>query len=235
MSAIKKTARDIKKLNERVYVPRHEYRQADPRSFRHLDLSFYDRTRDALVGEGCTWLGDVEDVTLKGTAFDFRTFIRFLVSKDRTTCIGLYHPKPRIWVRLLLWILRLKVGRTIDCESELSTGGYIVTSSAAEASKLNPPPGFDVRYFPVETDPGTVLRAHCQRLKDTLAANPDIRATAMRTSEEAIEMQQRMQTAKAAFRKGIGYVTEDELERLGANSHTAVEIKQAMNRSENGA
>lgn len=234
MDTIEKTASDIRKLTEHVYVPRHEYQQVDARSFRHLDLNFYDRTRDAFVAQGCTWLGDVENVTLKGTANDFRTFIRFLVSEDRTACVGLYHPKPKIWIRLLLWILRVKVGRTIDCESELSSGGYIVTSNAAEAGKLNPPPGFDMKYFPVETDHDTVFRAHCRRLKDFLTANPAIRATTMSTAEEALEMQHRMQAAKAAFRKGIGYITKDELERLGAKPQTAAEIKQAMNHPQNG-
>jgi len=234
MNAIEKTAADIKDLNERVYVPRHEYRQVDARSFRHLDLHFYDAVRDRLVANGCTWLGDIENVTLMGTWSDLRTFIRCLVSEDQTVSIGLYHPKPKFWVRFLFWILRIKVGRTIDCETELSSGGYIVTSNAAEAGKLNPPPGFDMKYFPVQTDPEAVFQAHRQRLKDFLAANPGIHATRMRTSEDELEMQHRMQGAKAAFRKGIGYVTEDELRRLGADSHAAAEIKQAMNRSENG-
>ncbi len=231
---IEKLARDIKKLSERVYVPRHDYRRVDAASFRHLDLNFYDRTRDAFVAQGCTWLGDVENVTLKGAPNDFRSFIRILVSEDRTTCIGLYHPKPRIWIRLLMWILRVKIGRTVDCESELSSRGFIVTSNAAEAAKLNPPPGFDMQYFPVKTDCDAVFRNHSQRLKDFLTANPSISATKMRTAEEVLEMQHRMQAAKAAFRKGVGYVTADELERLGADTHNAAEIKQTMSRSENG-
>src|SRR6266404_4828852 len=233
MKAIEKTAGDIKKLNERVYVPRHEYRDVDAASFSHLDLHFYDAVRDRLVAQRCTWLADIENLTLKGTGCDFRTFIRCLLSEDQTICISLYHPKPRFWVRVLLWILRIKVGRTIDCETELSSGGYLVTSNAAEAGKLNPPPGFDMRFFPVQTDHETVFQAHRQRLKDFLTANAGICATRMRTAEEAQEMQHRMQAAKAAFRKGIGYVTEDELKRLGADSHTAAEIKQAMDHSEN--
>ena len=234
MSAIEKTASDIKQLNERIYVPRHEYREVDAQLFRHLDLHFYNEVRDAFVAEGCAWLGDVENVTLKGTATDCRTFIRILTSEDQTICIGLYHPKPKFWIRVLLWILRVKVGRTIDCETELSSGGYIVTSNAAEAGKLNPPPGFDMRFFPVSTGHEAIFQAHRQRLKDFLTANPGIRATTMRTPKDALDMQHRMQTAKAAYRKGIGYVTEDELKRLGADSHTAAEIKQAMNRAEDG-
>src|SRR6266702_774448 len=129
MNAIEKTARDIKKLNEKIYVPRHEYRPIDARTFRHLDLNFYDQVRDVVVAQGCTWLGDVENVTLKGTPNDFRTFVRLLVSEDRTICIGLFHPRPKFWVRALIWILRVKIGRTTDFETELSNGGYLVTSN----------------------------------------------------------------------------------------------------------
>jgi hypothetical protein len=221
MNDIEKVASDIQKLNETIYVPRHEYQPIDARLFRHLDLNFYDQVRDAFV----------ENITLKGTANDFQTFIRFLTSEDYTVGIGLYHPKPKFWLRLLLWILRVKVGRTVDCETELSTGGYIVTSNAAEAGKLNPPPGFDMKFFPVDTDHNMIFQSHRQRLQDYLARNPGVRATTMRTPEDALGMQHRMQAAKAAFRKGIGGVTEDELRRLGADSHTAAEIKQAMNRS----
>src|SRR5438132_11078028 len=151
MNGIEKTASDIKKLTERVYVPRHEYRQVDPLRFSHLDVHFYDEVRDAFVAQGCKWLGDVENVTLKGTAGDLRSFIRLLRSEDQTVSIGLYHPKPKFWFRLILWILRVQVGKTIDCETELSNGGYIVTSNATEAGKLNPPPGFDMKFFPVNT------------------------------------------------------------------------------------
>jgi hypothetical protein len=232
MNSIEKTAADIKKLNEQIYVPRHEYRPVDARLFRHLDLHFYDTVRNAFVAQGCTPLGDVEDVTLKGTANDPRTFIRFLVSEDHTICIGLYQPKPKFLMRFLLWIFRIKLGKIIDCETELSNGGYIVTSNATEAAKLTSPPGFDVKFFPTDTDHNTIFQAHLQRLTDLLNSNPSTRATTMRTSEEALEMQHRMQTAKAAYRKGIGYVTEEELRKLGANPQTAKELKQAMNRSD---
>jgi len=235
MNATDRAASDIKALHERIYVPRHEYRDVDARSFRHLDLQFYDRVRDALVAQGCTWLGDVEDVTLKGTANDFRTFIRFLVSADGAICIGLYHPKPKWWLRLILWVLRVRIDRTIDCETELPNGSYITTSNAAEAGKLNAPPGFDMKFFPAGTDPQTVFQAHGRRLVEFLRAHPAIRPTVMRTSQAALDMQHRMQSAKAAFRKAVGYVTEDELKRLGADARAASEIKQAMNRSDGGA
>jgi len=232
MDAIEKTAGHLKNLTQSLYVPRHEYRQVDARTFRHLDLDFYDRIRDTLVSRGCVWLGDVENVTMKGKGIDFRTFIRVLVSEDRATSIGVYHPKPRFWIAMLLWVFRVKLGRLIDCESELSTGEYFITSNATQASKLNPPPGFNIKFFALNTGHEAVFEAHRRRLRDFMTANPGIRATAMRNSEDVLEMQHRMQAVKAAHRKGLGYLTQDELTRLGADSDTAARIKQAMSRPE---
>jgi len=106
-------------------------------------------------------------------------------------------------------------------------------AKAAEAGKLNTPHGFDMKYFPVNTSYETIFQAHRQRVSDFLNANPDLYATEMQTLDEVLEMQNRMQAAKAAYRQGIGNITVDELKRLGATSHTAMKIKQSMNRSEN--
>jgi hypothetical protein len=234
MNSTERVANDIKKLQESLYTPKHEFRVVDAKSFRHLDIGFYDKIQDALVAKGCTCLGDVEIVEQQKNGLGVRTFIRVLVTRDGLTCVGLYHFKPKLWLRSLLWIMRVRVGRTIDCETELSNGGYLTTSNAAQAGKLNPPPGFDRQYFPLNTLHETVFHKHCERLGDFVAANPGISITPMRTLEEALAMQQRMHAAKAAHRKEIGYVTQDELERLGANPKNAAEIKQALDRSETG-
>ena len=234
MNSTERIANDIKKRQELLYAPRHEFRVVEAKSFRHLDLGFYDKVRDALVAKGCACLGDVEIVELQNKGHCGRTFIRLLISRDGLTCIGLYHFKPKLWLRILVWFMGARVGRTIDCETELSNGGFLTTSNGAAAGKLNPPPGFDRKYFPVNTVHETVFQAHCERLADFVAANHGISITPMRTLEDALAMQHRMHAAKAAFRKQIGYVTQDELERLGADSKSAAEIKEAMDRSETG-
>jgi hypothetical protein len=233
MATIKRTADDIKKLIESIYVPRHEFRPVDARTFRHLDLHFYDEARDNFIAQGCTWFGDYEDLTLKSSGGDLQTFFRNLITEDRTICIGLYHPKPKFWIRLILWMHRVKLGKIMDCETEFSSGEYIVTSNAAEAGKLNTPPSFDMKYFPVDTSYETIFQTHRQRVMDFLTANPNISATTLQSPEEVLEMHNRINIAKAAYRKGIGNITVDELKRLGATSHTAMKIKQSMNRSEN--
>jgi hypothetical protein len=222
-------ANDIKNLLEQTYIPKHEYCPVEPRSFPHLDLTYYESLRAHLVNQGCIYLGDYQNITLLRITIHLPTFIRVLVTPDNATSIGVYHIKPKLWPRLLLLLLRIKVGRIIDFETELSNGGYIVTSNAAQASKLNPPPGFHMKYFPAETDPQLVFNAHRERLAGSLLANPQIAFTKMETAGQVFDMQRRMQAAKAAFRKSIGYVTADELQRMGADPATARSIAASMN------
>ncbi|HWL54878.1 MAG TPA: hypothetical protein VNQ90_20715 [Chthoniobacteraceae bacterium] len=230
MSYIKKAAHDLEQSNQIIYAPRHEYREVDAQSFPHLDLGFYDRTRDALVAQGCTWIGDFEDLTLKAGAIDLRTFIRILVSKDQTISIALYHPKPKFWVRLLLWVMRCKIGRTMDCGTELPEGRYIVTDNASEAAKMTLPPGFDHQLVSVGSDYETVFQVHQQRLKDFLLANPGVQPTIMRTVKDFFAVEHRIEAIKAAYRKEIGGVTEAELKNCGVDTDTAAKVKQEMDR-----
>jgi len=183
-----------------------------------------------LAGCGCRFLGDFENVSLKGTWNDFRTFIRALVTSDGAASIGLFHPKPKWWLRIVFWILRIKLGKIIDCESELSDGTYIVTTNAMEAAKLQPPPNFDNEFFPHDTAPEVVCEAHVNRLSDYLASHPGVEPTKVQTHAELLEMQNRIQAAKAAHRQRVGYTSVSELQELGADPETAAKIKDAMDR-----
>lgn len=208
-------AASIKKFTEEIYVPRHEYQPVDPRNFRHLDLHYYDSVRDALLAQGCHGLGNVENVTLKNSSNDPRTFIRSLASPGRDIALSLYQPKPKFWIRLILWIFRIKIGRIFDCESEFSDGTFLVTSNAAAAAPMKLPPNFDSKFFPWETPFDTVLQAHRQRIQAFLTAHPGVNPIRFPTLDDVLQMQHRQQAAKAAFRKSIGFVNEEELKKLG--------------------
>lgn len=229
MNPTEKTARDLKKIGEEIYVPQHEFRIVEAKDFPHLDHHFYDSTRDMLIAQGFRHLGDIENLTLT-KPLNMRTFLRILISADGKTVVSLYQPKPAIWVRILLWIFRMKVGKTMDCETELAEGQYIATSNAVEAAKLTPFPMVESKFFSYATPYESILAAHLARLRELPTAYPGREVTVMRTLEEVFAMQDRMQAAKAAFRKSIGHATTTELEKHGANPRTAREIKDAMDR-----
>jgi hypothetical protein len=77
-----------------------------------------------------------------------------------------------------------------------------------------------------------VYETHLQRVQEVLTANPGVTATKLKTNEDMIELQHRVHASKGAFRKSVGYVTRGELQRLGANSEDATEMKRAMDRNE---
>src|SRR5262249_55559989 len=106
------------------------------------------------------------------------------------------------------------------------------TTNAAMAGKLQPTPGFDNKFFPVETPHLRVFEAHQERVKNFLTAHPEVSATAIKTAADSLAVQDRIQAAKAAFRKSIGYSTETELVRMGSDPETAAKIKQAMDQSD---
>ena len=129
----------------------------------------------------------------------------------------------------------MKLGRTVDCETEFPDGRYLVTNNAQASSPLTRPPGFDEQILPSHTSYEVVFQTHQQRLKDFLAANPGVQPTIMRTVEESQEMQHRMQAVKAAYRKQIGTLTVDELKNFGIDRETATKIKQAMDHQSAGS
>jgi hypothetical protein len=81
-------AKGIQGQMECAYIPRHEHRLVDPSDFAYLDYGFYDQGRAFLGQYGFRFLADEEDVTLKGTFADARTFIRIMLGDDAS---------PRIW------------------------------------------------------------------------------------------------------------------------------------------
>lgn len=219
---IKKAAADLKKVLHRNYKTRQEYRAVKAQKFGHLDLEYYDHVRDELVSRGCVCVGDYENVTLKGSPNDPMTFLRILISSDGHTSIALYH-----------YPLLGPAGRIIDCETELGSNGYLVTSNAQTAGQLDPPPGFDMKYYSPKTPATKVFEAHHSRIKKLLAKSMSMEATLMKGVGDVLEMQERMHAAKAAYRQQVGYVTEKELERLGADASMAKALKRMIS-NENG-
>jgi len=59
---------------------------------------------------------------------------------------------------------------------------------------------------------------------------PAFEPTKVQTHAELLEMQNRIQAAKAAHRQRVGYTSVSELQELGADPETAAKIKDAMDR-----
>jgi len=215
------TARRILDHIESIYVAQHDYAAADPREFGHLDLKFYDRARTHLESRGFRHLADIEDRTLSSTPGNIlhRTMIRILVSDDGSINAALFHPKlNRLWLRLLLWVLRKSMGRTIDLETEFTDGTFICTTNAITAAAIELPPQIDSEFWPWATPADFLIHRHRERLAGRLAANPGLTIRAARDLAEVHASQHRMNALKAAYRGEIGGISRDELTRLAPDA-----------------
>jgi hypothetical protein len=236
MHPAEQSAREILATLEATYQPTHRYVPANPADFRHLDLRFYDRTAEQLAGRGFRRLCDMEDRTITEAPHSVMSaiLIRSLLSRDGTVFAALYHPHLRsVFLRVLLWVLRKLPAKVTDMETECSDGSFVVTSNAASAALIDDPPLIAAEYLPAGTDPLAVYARHTQRLADHLAARPGTHACVIRTAEDMVASQNRMNAIKAAYRGELGAITREELERLSwlgkgvaGQVHDAITLEQ---------
>jgi hypothetical protein len=210
-------AQKILAMIEATYQPTHNYVTVDARTFRHLDLKFYDKTAHKLANKGFRTLADVEDKTITATPDGvlMPVLIRTLLSKDGTVMAALYHPRIKpLMMRLLLWVLRKLPGKVVDMETEFTDGSFVVTSNAAAAAAIDLPALISAEYLPKTASAHHVAHRHTQRVAAHIASRHGVSAKAVRTHAEVLASQNRMNAIKAAFRNEIGGITKDELDRL---------------------
>ena len=232
MQPAERAARELLSSIEATYKPTHDYVEVQPYMFRHLDLSFYDATTQALSAQGFRKLCDVEDRTLAAVPGNvlMPVMIRSLVSSDGSVMASIYHPRIKpLWLRFLLWITRKSPGKVIDMETEFTDGSFVVTSNAASAAAMDLPKLINAEYFSVAT-PVDVLRSrHAERVHTHLREHTTIVTKRVASHSDLIAAQNRMDAIKAAYRGEIGCVSREELERLaGRNSEFAHDVHAAV-------
>ncbi len=228
-------AREILEMIRSVYVPTHQYQTVDLKDFPHIDRQFYEKTRTLLESEGFIYLGDEEDVSLansKGNVFK-RVPIRSMVSRDGAIMAGMYHVKvSAIWLRVLLFILRKRVGKTIDFETEFLDGSFVCTNNASSAAAMKLPPLIHSEFHPISTSYSQLLQRHRDRvlkhIKDFSVAPVKIQ-----TTFDLHVSQNRMNAMKAAFRGELGGVSLDELKKLSPTNAMAEDVHDEVRKINN--
>ncbi len=215
-----KAAENIVRHTNAVYVPEHNYALVDAREFKHLDLAFYNRTQRFLESRGFSLLCDKEDLTISNAPSSVlhRLFLRVMTSADGNICAAIYHPRIKsFWLRWLLYFLGKRVDRVVEFETEFADGSFLSTSSAMSAGAMSRPRQIDAEHFPYNTSAETLLQRHLSKLEQRLKV-PGTTCRPVRTFDDNIAMQNRMNALKAAFRKKLGGVTKEELDKISPGS-----------------
>jgi hypothetical protein len=209
----KEAAEGIAQHVEQLCDSRQEFVPADPREFRHLDLSYYDQTRSVLEGKGFAFLADEEDRAFRQRS-KLRVLVRVMVSRDGVTAAGIYHLRPGGWMRAL----GAKEARVLDLETKLADGTFVCTTNAEAAGALNSPPEVDACHLPAGTPIEALVEAHVRRLVEHLTKNPSAQPVRLQSLEDVHRTQAELHSLKAEFRKRTG-LTAEELARIGGTSN----------------
>lgn len=219
MEPEEKAARNILDTIYETYKPTHQYEVVNEKDFKHLDLGFYRWNTKFLEKNDFRHIGDVEDASLVGSTSKLfkRIMIRVLISNDGTIMAGLYHPKPKLWIGILLWFLRSLPGKIVDLESELSDSSFIVTSNAEAALPMSSPPLIYTEYLMKNTGIEAILERHHKRLTDYLRQKPTVFVKKVFSHSEVVASQNRMNAIKAAHRGELKGISKSEFDKFSGS------------------
>ncbi|HEX8916601.1 MAG TPA: hypothetical protein VF796_29895 [Humisphaera sp.] len=210
-------AKGMVDLGKVMFAPRHEYRPATPDDIPAAARDRYDAATAELLGLDFRHLGDVVNVTIAGTGMSSPA-IRVFTSPDGSTSAGIYHlPKDPADPTA--------EPVTLDLETELTDGTYVVTNNTGGRNLMTPSPAEHRVQRPPATPVPELAALHAAELQKVLAAKPGTAAVPLGTLDEVMSMQHRLQRAKSGYRESIGYVDPDEVGRIAdATNDEAIDV-----------
>jgi len=219
----KDAAEDIVRMQKALYAQQHEYRVVRPREFRDVDVAFYDATQKTFEREQFRFLGDIEDVTATREFPKMRTFLRLMVGDSGTIQLACYHLKMRGFLRLLQLVGALpKNVKTVDLETEMSDGSFIVTANAEGVDTTGAVPRVARFLHPRETEPLELLARHREQIQQACRREPGLAPVHVNTLDELIASQHRLQAIKNAHKASMGYMDAKELRQIAGEDSPAV-------------
>lgn len=213
----KKLAEDTAKHLESLCDTEQRYVTVDGKSFSGIDLAFYDTAQREFESHGFVFLEDMEVVASKPVKGLTRTFVRLMLSPDRTRVANIYHVKPGV----LLGTLGAKEARVIGVDTQMSDNSFVCTDTAESCNALNSPPDINSSHLPAISNVETVLTAHAHRVETHAVFRAGAAPVKMYHSDDvrrSLELQNRI---KADYRRQVG-LSKEELERLAGTKNNPV-------------
>jgi hypothetical protein len=215
---IKRATKKIGQHAKILAIPQFEFAEVSPDDFPWLERGFYDEMKIWFEKLGFRCFGDFENLTVSRNFPHARTFTRSFVSPDGTISAGCYHFRCRGWMRILLALTRMKSSQHVcDFGTEFHGQIFLCTSNASGPQLLNSVPLIITQYLPADTPWHELLRKHQEELH-RLIESRGLEPVIIRTIEDDVASSNRMQAVKAEFRRSAGYISADEIRRLGGES-----------------
>jgi hypothetical protein len=177
---------------------------------------------------GFSLLGDFEIAELKGKSGDMHCFLRMMVARDGAMSAAIFHPKPSLWLRLLLRLTGKPLGNTVELETEFSDDSFIANVTPP-LMLLDPPPLIVRQFHPAGTPVARLVELHRTQIQNYTATNPGVTIRRLSDLPSVLAAQQRQRTIKSVYREMVGGMSAEELRRLGGfTRERAAKLKRLM-------
>ena len=221
-------AHDVEATFQQLWNSGYEALLVDPKTFKHLDLAFYDRFRDFLVNYGFTHAGDLEVVSARIPGVK-RTFIRVMLSADHAVMASCNHLKLGIGMGLLTLGAKNFITQTTEFESEFTDGSFVVTTNQTAVGNFDHGDRINSVCFEGLTLEELGHR-HYQRLAEH-GKGSGAGLVSIRTVDDINASQARLQSLKSAGRGAEGMKRDEFRRAAGSNGKMADELYDAWQAS----
>lgn len=216
-------AAQILRQQKAAWGTQHEFRHVSPAEFRDLDLAFYDRTQAFFESGGFRCLADLENLTLAATFRWSHAFTRVLLNADGTIWVTIHDVGVRGWMAIMR---RLNKGprdfRTVAVATAFSDGTYLATSNSLGTDNTSAPAAIRRYQYPQATPLEELLQYHRWALDEVLKYDANAYAFPHANLDDLLATWRQMQAVRNEHFKSIGYMNQEELNRLAGRSNRQV-------------
>jgi tetratricopeptide (TPR) repeat protein len=193
------------------YVP------TDPKEYPSHQRAFAASSEKKLRKLGFTKLGDYDPVHLSLTLAK-KQMLSIYVREDGHVTAAVYSIKPK-WPGFLGWLLMLVKGQyrtanVVELETAFSDGTVLSTNNAGGINPYGQGPHFLQEKLARGMAPAILLERHEARVKMHAASHPRQSIRLLQSIEDVSAQQALQVVAKNAYRRSIGFVSDDELRAM---------------------
>ncbi|PPE73283.1 hypothetical protein C3942_13495 [Solimonas fluminis] len=221
------------KLFQLGHLPRCDLRPVPAEIFPAFMRRHAAAARQRLSALGFGYLGDFDPRHLAPVLAE-STLLRCYRSGEGTVAFS-FALRP-VWPGWFGW-LRLRLAgqprsvAVVEFETGFDNGDFLVTNNSGEANPFGPGPQVDLLSLSPATSVERLFESHVRRVGDYLRQHAGTAPIAVAGIAELLAMQDRLAEAKNAYRQSIGYVTDEELQRLlGARQDLAERVREQLAR-----
>jgi tetratricopeptide (TPR) repeat protein len=204
------------------------YEPANAAGFPPHQQAHERKATKQLAKLGFTKLGDFDPVHLAVTLAR-KQMLTLYVRDDGEATAAAFSLKPK-WPGFMGWVLMTLKGlyratNVVEFETSFADGTMISTNNAGDLGAFNYGPTFIQVKLPRGTPAQGIYEVHASRVKAHAAKHPDVAIRKLRTFEEVSAQQAEMTKAKNAYRRSIGFVSDEELRRMMGTQYDSLSAK----------